>query len=1760
MPSSSNSAINNQQQQQQQATIGYVDQNRWTPNNTKVAADKVQSQKQQSGETLSSFESDYDLLVYLGETETEDIVDTERSLDYQDQTWRQSICGGASLAPTIDESLSELIGIGSSNNFSNNQAHNSYQDFDLLNTPTISPFKAHSPSPPRSASTSFQQQQQPQQRQLFNDENSPKLPANYSQRQVKPVNVRPVKQLKAVESGDECDHEVSLVFKQQQQQASTSGAKSPWKSQQEAHNSQAQAKRLDLLQAKGEEEGRVLKGEENQQQQKLVGNIGNKLVSLFNRRQVPRGNNLRQAPETEHEFERFRNENFVEPKSSLDSELYRAKSRTSGARQEPSNTDRGLSINDLDTLQGVHYNNKFQLQDRYRDSGLNPIKSTSLSDAKSVVADSKGNMIGRRQNNNNESSSSAMSAHDAAELDRLLAEMSQSLDLNSLARYQPTSGYSSAQQVASSNFGHPTRQQQQQPADTSQTLSKFHHQTSSSSPKSTQFRLQQQQQGKYAAQAHHQLFCNNDEIKSVAKSNLLDNNDRLKQQTLPNKWRNADSNQQEFYQNSNTQASCESILDEFDGASRMLEQMISDQLDGSKALHGQKTAFKPASRNSEQKVDEIRSVDSPVTRESDIIQQQQQQQAATITTSLASTNKQRTTANSSSPSANSATSRRESKSSVIYREEPITQAVTTTTTTTATAGSDQEHTSSLQERSRKVSTCSSSMTNTDATSVVLATKVGELSANKRDIFENRSVWRHRRSTKSSGHTGTPPSGEENINSSCVFKPSKKSAIAPQLSLDLKEALKESERIDIQRALASHSLGSTPANVSPALKLKNCNPKTVAETSNLIDGNSLADQVNSRAPTPPAVDYGDSDGAEVIRVEAAAITSSLSSSSSEDEAGEISVLRGESQMDKMKRRTLTSMRSMRSRFSDFMGNNAEKQSSHENPKQKQKQKSKLKSIQRHEEQQFVAANNKGSQKEQPTALSAPPKPPKRSSSIGSQEGSQSRGKQSSQAVSSGNPHHEQASSMQPHQALDERFIINNPTQTNKKSERLSRSKRRQGRISPPPVENTNANQSFGQQIRERLSRSKSRLSRFLRPAAKRAQSTPNTRQDLKEMEKLEHDDNKLFQPSDIARNCDLQRIQTDETSRGENKRPQRSEDSFNESLDRHLAASLAANKETTTAATKSSKSQESDSSSLSGLDMAHFRSRSRSKKKKSSTMLPNMMKDESRESHHQHQQQARSKSLLSIKRLSSFRNKEDNLNRDETNKQVEDFDSIKVSTTNELPGKKRRRNRKRSEKNRSSDEQSSQTSPIVQTRVSITNDYFGQIGPAKADSHDDEIMKLSSSSLSDPLRDNKRLEGIIKSSSNITPVDGDKQENRLHHDPKLRLDLQQDPLSSQSADGSSTSASKPAILSNKNTVECHPKRPNRSQSMKCIGRKVNGCESPVMDGNGAINKSETTREVSKESRTSSFSNLNRRLPSSTNTFRPISACAKLDDTRLQNNSPSLSSQPTNKSKDQEREQELKVTCNHLEVVTPIGPSNSPLSGYRLDSAKPPQLDQQHTYRASNSQSRPTGSVSPIRAKSAAVLDDIRNKCSEFFTSPQARRRAAAVSGKSNEQTESPDLRPVRPPRKINKSVERRRRSKSVHAGPAIGHASDSDDGVKGAIIIAKAASPSSTLDGRDDILSPRTTPIPSKGNKLSAFAQHIRQTFQGSGSRRGHGAPQTRARSPVVVVEPAVASTLVEWKPVIARSYDQKRSAGVVNKQLISQLGQTSKGKLMKLMK
>lgn len=143
-------------------------------NTTASPTNKLQhsNQKQQSGETLStSFESDYDLLVYLGETETEDIVETERSLDYQDQTWRQSICGGASLAPTIDDSLSELLGVGGSN-FGGNRSD--FGDFDLLNSP-IDPASAE-----RSISATLRQPTEPATKIQHPAARSPRLSAAHT--------------------------------------------------------------------------------------------------------------------------------------------------------------------------------------------------------------------------------------------------------------------------------------------------------------------------------------------------------------------------------------------------------------------------------------------------------------------------------------------------------------------------------------------------------------------------------------------------------------------------------------------------------------------------------------------------------------------------------------------------------------------------------------------------------------------------------------------------------------------------------------------------------------------------------------------------------------------------------------------------------------------------------------------------------------------------------------------------------------------------------------------------------------------------------------------------------------------------------------------------------------------------------------------------------------------------------------------------------------------------------------------------------------------------------------------------------------------------------------------------------------------------------------------------------------------------------------------------------------------------------------------
>lgn len=1794
MPSTSN----NQPTTGAVGAVGADRDNRWTsavPSSN--SGTKVVSQKQQSGETLSSFESDYDLLVYLGETETEDIVDTERSLDYQDQTWRQSICGGASLAPTIDESLSELIGIGSNSN--NN--HNSYQDFDLLNTPTISPFKAHSPSP-RSASTSFQHNRQLLLNNSNNDQISPKQQQhsinNYNSKRLQANSGKSAVRNKEVES-DECDHEVSLVFNKQQPKASTSSFNdSSWKSQQQAKRSEE----VSSSQAGREHHN------QNQNQQKLVGNIGNKIVSLFNRKQAPRGGNnnnnnsgdsLRQLPVAAaaagHELKRFRNNEFagLNPETEsrapfvLDSDLNRVKSRSLGAKEEQpnyltnrsdinnnsSNKSRGFFVNNDEekTSKNFNDNNNRYLEDKYRDSELNRIKSAaSLLGDKRVPSIVGTNMIGRRQDN---SENSEMSANDAAELDRLLAEMNQSLDLNSLARYDPIRGFSSSNVATSAGFGQQFRRQQQQqrqqPAvvGTSQTLSKFHHQATSS-PKQSAKRQQQQQQGEKYAQLHQQVFLHNNSQqsnKNVAKttnlSPLSDENNRLKQQTLPNEWKNSKLNSfKEVSPNSNTQASCESILDEYDGASRMLEQMISDQLDNNKqALHGRSSAFKivknqqPALQQQQHKTDSNgRLVDSPVNRKN-------YNQAVRTGSSK----------QSSSPSAHSATSRRESKSSVIYKEEPqqSPRETATVAATTSASASDQEPTTNcggLQEQSRKVSTCSSSMTNTDATSVVLAVETGELPANKRDLFENRSVWRHRRSTRSIGHVATPPSGEEN--SSLVSKPSKKALIATQLSLDQPTNIESKTTSGIsckQRALTSQSLGSTPAAIELAPVANNLTDKLEKSTNIEKNDTKTIKTASSEAPTPPEVDYGDSDdGAEVIRVEAVEIPVSSSSDEEENKAGS----KGESQMDRMKRRTLTGYRSMRNKFSDFMSNNNEKP----NQQQQQQQRS---HANKKDKQRVMASNS--------TSMPPPPKPPKRSSSIGSRS---SRDKPTQQQHQLQNEPKEMVD-----ESTDLNIVMNDPAQ----SERLSRSKRRGQTLSPMQTGAVSqAQPSFGQQIRERLSRSKSRLSKFLRPAAKRAQSTPNTKQDF-EIEQNEVDDNDLFQPSDIARNCDI------------SKTPQRGEDSFNESLDRHLAASLAPpidNKET--------KRSESESSSLSGLDFSNSRSRSRSKKRKP-TLNSNKKNPSSDNKEQQQQQQGRSKSLLSIKRLSSFRNKDNNLNNGEINQQgqVEDLDSIKVSTTNKLgkvkSGKNKRRNKKRGEKNnKSSDEQSSKSSPVNQARVSITNDYFGQIAPAQADSHDEALKDetSSSSSSSSSSNDLKKLPVV---ESNLTPPAGDNKQQRDISSSSSAV------VSPDEQSATSNMVSDEATKKSELPSESNPKRPNRSQSMKCIGRTINGYEqeSPSKVNNDEkdnINSKLSSHKggASKEnnSKTSSFSNLNRRLPSSLNTFRPISACAKLDD-KLQQNDCNLSSSltisqqqmPAATSDTNEQSMEHQNSAR-FEVVTPIGPSNSPFSGYVLDSAKPPQLtNQQYEYKVDkSSHSGPNrGAVSPIRAKSAAVLDDIRNKCSEFFTSPQAKRRAKQQQlADSKALSPEPNLKPVRPPRnnKSNKLSDenQRRRSKSVNAKIAIersnihspSSSSDGDDGDDGlkkrTIIIAHPASPSSSTLDDDGILSPRATPVsPSKhqssSNKLSMFAQNIRQTFQGSGSKRGNRGSEIKPIARISshnahsnTIEPTTTTTThVEWKPVIAARSDnsKQRSPGnVLNKQLISQLGQTSKGKLMKLIK
>lgn len=607
--------------------------------------------------------------------------------------------------------------------------------------------------------------------------------------------------------------------------------------------------------------------------------------------------------------------------------------------------------------------------------------------------------------------------------------------------------------------------------------------------------------------------------------------------------------------------------------------------------------------------------------------------------------------------------------------------------------------------------------------------------------------------------------------------------------------------------------------------------------------------DSPPPPPPEVDYT-SEEPSVICVEA----------ESQEEVA-LDAEEPRSQMDRMRRRTMTSMRSMRNKINDLIGGG------HNEPRQRQ------------------------------------PEPPKRSSSTGS------RG--------SGRAH--------------------TPTRPERVEGRESRSKRRGRRpetMSPnsgPANERANHNPSFGQQIRERLSRSKSRLSRFLGGSAKRAQSTPNTKQ----AKENEQDDSKLFEPGDIARNCE----------------PAKSRDSFDESLERHLAASLEE---------KKALEGRSSDSSLSGLDTTSV-SRSRSKNRS--------LKKESRPS-----------SLMSLKRFGSMRKQRD-LNSEEANGQ--DLDSMKVSSSSE---RKRRGNKKPDE------DSGSTTSALRAPAIVTTDEYFGQVAPARADSPD--------------IRDDGKLEvGQAIASDNL----------------------------SLNADGAS-----------------EMKRPNRSQSMRSFGRQL---LSP-----------ETAEPKESRQAAASFSNLTLDPAATRGDLRPASGCA--------DGLPDKEVPPT----------------------TPVRPSNSPLGGMRLESAKPVQFElarQRHK--------------SPLRTKSSAVLEDIKQRCSGLF-------------GRSADERKSPaSLAPVRPPR---------RRSKSTSHGPESAGV-DSDE-----VIEVQAASPPSTLEREEAA----PTGGGGGGGKLVALASQLRHSaadFFHVEPKRNSPNKQERANSPKLPEEEA----LCEWKPVINSSKKAKVGKG-----------------------
>lgn len=1241
---------------------------------------------------MSSFESDYDLLVYLGETETEDIVDTERSLDYQDQTWRQSICGGASLAPTIDESLSELLSASvtpaSNQNLfgpspSRRDINRIQQDLadDLLQqTPSFN--SRHYQLTPNT--TNYSSVSLPRQptgssgRRQTTTTTTTRQPTNFYTTQATSRLPKSTGNLVGQVEPDECDNEVSLVFNEQQQAAGL--AELP--------------ERVRLNQQVGE---RHLSGDQqqlqgpSQGQSSLAGNLGKKVVSLFNRKPV------------QHQTSTHLNQQQV------------------GGAQAA--VDAGHA--DRQTNWNSHRHQSY------------------LPQSSPQIMPTRERRLANQQ------------PDEAAELDRLLAEMSQSLDLDSLARYDPFRGRSAPASGGVSVDSQPGE-----------------------------------------LNARHQTS------------------------TLTRRQPNEAS-----------------IMDEYEGASRMLEQMISDQLGESKSAAASKSRASPASKSY--------------------------------------------TSNNSSTTA----------SSKLANQKPAASTNNLTRQITLASEPDFSHESSA---SRKMSTCSSSQA-TDL-SVIPNTKfagqqqAASQSKPSNEIYENRSVWRYRGNlplSKGSSLAGDKTSLTTDRSSPAKMAPSSQ----PTSQLSSKSSLIADQSLPIAsiRSEPAKSIVSTPLKWSHSLDIVEP-PGLVVKRGELQPRQGSS----SPPPPPPAVDYNDASlgrsdheddddhhqDSNVIRVEAAAF------SSSDSELDAINK-RHPGKVDRMKKRTLSSMRSMRNKLSNLMSGNQED-----------------------------GATNKRSQPQQ-----VEPKPPKRSSSIGS---SHSASNTTTTTTTKANP--------ADRWDLRERVETSPPAQHVARPSRGRERHRLTAEVAPGPA--VDGKSSFGQQLRERMSRSKSRFSNFLRPSSskRRAQSTPDeqrhktraegTRDDSQQVRRklttIDDKDNHnlLFQPSDIARN----------TSVAQSNQPNKPDKDYDSSLERHLKADLRKiksdniNQQGQVKAKKLSSSASSSSSTssneLSGLD---------------TTEAPKRVARRRQANGKNNGDNKRPPSLISLKRLSSsFKQKPSQP--PDGSPTIEDLDSMKVSSQTTAASEqssplmaaavacaKRKRPKRRNKSTGDRGNEDSRVSPtgesIIKPKLTTTDDYFGLVAPAQADS------------------DSK------KSATHFAGVKSAAQPVQLRVEMGPEVKRAQVATSSSSDDGNEQT---------KSNSKSRRKLPDRSQSLRSMG---NHRKSPtVTQSNKLLNADSPSDQVKAVSFSNLSSAINQRrpLPTAANSFRPTSALAKLDTTEV-GEKPTTTTSPEPDGR----------------VVTPIRPHNSPLRDQR-------DVDSQLL----SVQARSSGTKSPIRDKGVALMGDFRAKCGKL----------------------------------------------------------------------------------------------------------------------------------------------------------------------------------------